>query len=311
MLILGDEISASVAAYDFDLALTRSTQDQTFHWGKEVPGCQTIGLTSSLHGTRRSVAGITGLTVSPKTSSRAPELWPLLRHRSSPRGDCASAARRSDAGGALVIVADCASCGNHAGNVSPPFITSSMKRVARIRQFRPRATQAVWDVSIRGTQVYTPSAENWQESDGERVAGHSGLFFFFFFFFFLRLSNRIFLATANESPLGKADLRLVAGFAGQRAARTALSAGRWPEGGELRDALRLSGYALSRSNVWIERVLLRKYFPRRRRMTAQQLREFAAKHFGENGGYAQQYLFHHALFSNNSASRLSPAQGGR
>ena len=41
--------------------------------------------------------------------------------------------------------------------------------------------------------------------------------------------------------------------------------------------------------------LLREiYFPRKRRVTASRLRDFSAKYFGEYGGYAQQYLFHHA-----------------
>jgi N-glycosylase/DNA lyase len=47
-------------------------------------------------------------------------------------------------------------------------------------------------------------------------------------------------------------------------------------------------------DVWIERVLKEKYFPRRRKVTAQQLRGFCESYFGEQGGYAQQYLFHHA-----------------
>jgi N-glycosylase/DNA lyase len=47
-------------------------------------------------------------------------------------------------------------------------------------------------------------------------------------------------------------------------------------------------------DVWIERVLRQQYFPRRRKMTAQRLREFSETYFGEHGGYAQQYLFHHA-----------------
>jgi N-glycosylase/DNA lyase len=47
-------------------------------------------------------------------------------------------------------------------------------------------------------------------------------------------------------------------------------------------------------DVWIERVLRQHYFPRRKKITAQQLREFSEAYFGEHGGYAQQYLFHHA-----------------
>ena len=47
-------------------------------------------------------------------------------------------------------------------------------------------------------------------------------------------------------------------------------------------------------DVWIERVLKQKYFPRKRKVTATQLRAFCETYFGEHGGYAQQYLFHHA-----------------
>ena len=47
-------------------------------------------------------------------------------------------------------------------------------------------------------------------------------------------------------------------------------------------------------DVWIERVLRQHYFSRRRKMTAQRLRQFSETYFGEHGGYAQQYLFHHA-----------------
>jgi N-glycosylase/DNA lyase len=54
---------------------------------------------------------------------------------------------------------------------------------------------------------------------------------------------------------------------------------------------RLSAFPI---DVWIERVLLTLYFRRKRKITANRLREFAASYFGPYGGYAQQYLFHHA-----------------
>jgi len=52
-------------------------------------------------------------------------------------------------------------------------------------------------------------------------------------------------------------------------------------------------------DVWIERVLRTRYFPRRNKITAQRLREFSETYFGEHGGYAQQYLFHHARVNGN------------
>ena len=59
-------------------------------------------------------------------------------------------------------------------------------------------------------------------------------------------------------------------------------------------------------DVWIERVLLQKYFPRRRRhdgasSCASSRRNISATH----GGYAQQYLFHHAR--KTTPRRLSPS----
>src|SRR5205807_320386 len=56
-------------------------------------------------------------------------------------------------------------------------------------------------------------------------------------------------------------------------------------------------------DVWIERVLKQHYFSRRKKMTAQRLRQFSETYFGEHGGYAQQYLFHHARMNGRNWSR--------
>jgi len=45
-------------------------------------------------------------------------------------------------------------------------------------------------------------------------------------------------------------------------------------------------------DVWVARALSQYYFHGRRKRP-EQLRRFAARHFGPNAGYAQQYLFHH------------------
>src|SRR6202022_3548348 len=54
-------------------------------------------------------------------------------------------------------------------------------------------------------------------------------------------------------------------------------------------------------DVWIERVLREKYFPRARKLNTARLRAFTEGYFGDHGGYAQQYLFHHAR--TNKATR--------
>jgi N-glycosylase/DNA lyase len=47
-------------------------------------------------------------------------------------------------------------------------------------------------------------------------------------------------------------------------------------------------------DVWIKRILRENYFPRVRKLNAARLRAFTEKYFGQQGGYAQQYLFHYA-----------------
>jgi N-glycosylase/DNA lyase len=56
-------------------------------------------------------------------------------------------------------------------------------------------------------------------------------------------------------------------------------------------------------DVWIERVLKQQYFPRKKKVTEPLLREFSETYFGEHGGYAQQYLFHHARMAWRKSSR--------
>jgi len=59
-------------------------------------------------------------------------------------------------------------------------------------------------------------------------------------------------------------------------------------------------------DVWIERVLREKYFPHARKLNAARLRAFTEGYFGDHGGYAQQYLFHHARMSKTKSKRKTP-----
>jgi N-glycosylase/DNA lyase len=62
---------------------------------------------------------------------------------------------------------------------------------------------------------------------------------------------------------------------------------------------RLSAFPI---DVWIERVLRQQYFRGKRKPTRAKLRAFSADYFGEHGGYAQQYLFHHARTASRAIS---------
>src|SRR3954465_5729665 len=60
-------------------------------------------------------------------------------------------------------------------------------------------------------------------------------------------------------------------------------------------------------DVWIERVVRERYFPRRRNVNPLKLRAFQASYFGEQRGYAQQYLFHHARKTKRRQSAAATA----
>jgi N-glycosylase/DNA lyase len=54
-------------------------------------------------------------------------------------------------------------------------------------------------------------------------------------------------------------------------------------------------------DVWVERVLRQLYFADNPEVKSKTLRDFARTHFGPAGGYAQQFLFHHARMSGKSS----------
>jgi N-glycosylase/DNA lyase len=58
-------------------------------------------------------------------------------------------------------------------------------------------------------------------------------------------------------------------------------------------------------DVWIERVLREHYFKGKRKITATRMRDFSREYFGHYGGYAQQYLFHHARSAKRAARKSS------
>ncbi len=63
-------------------------------------------------------------------------------------------------------------------------------------------------------------------------------------------------------------------------------------------------------DIWIERVLKQQYFPQKKKITELELREFSDTYFGENGGYAQQYLFHHARRASRRSTMAKNSDDG-
>ena len=175
------------------------------------------------------------------------------------------------------------------------FITSSMKQVAHIRQISHTLRRRFGEPRSLGEQtayVYPTPARIAALSEKELRDCALGY----------RAKNL--LATARLISSGEVDLDRLTDLPDDEL-RTQLCA--LPGvGSKVANCVMLFAYERLRAfpiDVWIERVLRERYFPRRRRITAEQLRDFAAQHFGEHGGYAQQYLFHHAR--KTAARRLS------
>jgi N-glycosylase/DNA lyase len=166
------------------------------------------------------------------------------------------------------------------------FICSSMKQVAHIRQISLALRRRFGDKRKIGSYfVYTfPSARRIaraSENDLHECA--------------LGYRAKNLFATARLVSSGKAGLEAWSALsdADLRENLCALPG----VGGKVANCVMLFAYERLRAfpiDVWIERVLKQQYFPRKKKVTELQLREFSETYFGEHGGYAQQYLFHHA-----------------
>ena len=176
------------------------------------------------------------------------------------------------------------------------FICSSMKQVAHIRQISHALRERFGEPRQIGDRVlYTfPTAARISEVSEQELRKCA-----------LGYRARNFLMTANRVASGEAEIE------------------RWAQlsDPELRSQLcdlpgvgpkvancvmlfayeRLGAFPI---DVWIERVLRERYFAHKRKPTTARLREFSAEYFGEHGGYAQQYLFHHARMGRPDVLKL-------
>src|SRR4051794_14250835 len=166
------------------------------------------------------------------------------------------------------------------------FICSSMKQVAHIRQIslalrkRFGEQQRIGDESI----CTFPSARRVAQASLKELRDCK-----------LGYRAKNLRATARLVSFGQADTEAWSALsdAELRKQLCALPG----VGPKIANCVMLFAYERLRAfpiDVWIERVLKQHYFSRRKKMTPQRLRQFSESYFGEHGGYAQQYLFHHA-----------------
>ena len=273
-------VAAEIPAPEFDLALTLNS-GQVFHW--RAAGAGFVG-TMGDEPIYLEARG-DSLLVAPASSAGRVARYFALDHplaeirRSFPAGDAALAAAAGACAGLRLIRQPLWEC-------TATFITSAMKQVAHIRQISETLRERYGRV-VRAGELNLPAYP-----EPEKIAA-----------------------------LSEGDLRACG--LGFRAAKLLATAQRFATGGIREEALRrldraqaeialraLPGVGPKVANcvmlfalehldafpidVWIERVLREKYFQRKRRVTKGRLRDFAQAHFGPYGGYAQQYLFHHA-----------------
>ena len=166
------------------------------------------------------------------------------------------------------------------------FICSSMKQVAHIRQISRALRERFGEKKeICGHQVLSFPPANRLAGTSENELRKCGLGY--------RAKNL--LATAKRVTLREATLD---SWSALLDAELREQLCHLPGvGAKVANCVMLFGYERITAfpiDVWIERVLREKYFPRKRHATSASLAGFAANYFGAHGVYAQQYLFHHA-----------------
>ena len=269
---------ASISAPHFDLRLTLES-GQVFHWLPETGGGYR-GLIGEMPVRVRQVGD--ELRVTPGAEAAAARYFALDHDMeaicASFPADVTMAEATAFCRGLRLIRQPLWEC-------LATFLTSAMKQVPHIRQMshalRQRCGRPVpgWE----GLAVYPQPERLAQATEAELRA--CGLGF--------RAKNL--LLTARSVAAGDVDLEAIRAM-DDEAALAVLC--RLPGvGPKIANCALLFGYERLRAfpiDVWIERVLRKSYFARKRKVTAKQLREFATGSFGPYGGYAQQYLFHHA-----------------
>ena len=280
---------ATISAPDFDLEKTLNS-GQVFHWEKVGYGfLGTIG-DRALHLEQRGkflkvrFGGPPKPTREPGVLPRIVERYFALDHPlaeicdSFPRDRVMNAAR-DFCRGLRIIRQPKWEC-------LATFICSSMKQVAHIRQISMALRKRFGEHRRIGDQlVYTFASPRRLAEASEKELLECKLGY--------RAKNL--RATARLVSSGQADLETWSASSDTelRKQLCALPG----VGPKIANCVMLFAYERSRAfpiDVWIERVLRQHYFSGRKKMTAQRLRQFSETYFGEHGGYAQQYLFHHA-----------------
>ncbi|HYR59205.1 MAG TPA: DNA glycosylase [Chthoniobacteraceae bacterium] len=268
----------AIAAPDFDLAATLEC-GQVFHWKKEGAGWLGVIGAQPAFVEQRGAELLVNAGAEAAVARYFALDHPLAEICATFPADPAMSAALAYCRGMRLIRQPAWEC-------VATFITSSMKQVAHIAQISHTLRRRFGArVVLDGRELFAyplPDAiARLDEADLRACA--------------LGYRAKNLLGAARMIAAGEVDLDAIAKL-DDAAARAELC--RLPGVGEkvancalLFAFERMGAFPI---DVWIERVLRTIYFPRKRNVTPRRLREFSAAYFGPFGGYAQQYLFHHA-----------------
>ena len=167
------------------------------------------------------------------------------------------------------------------------FLTSSLKQVSQISEIQTKIRESLGDEKTLGEQrVFTfPSPERLA------ACGEEGLRKFGMGYRAVGVQR-----AAERIAAGEVDLETMEAL-GDDELRAALKDFHGV-GRKIADCVMLFAYGRRKAfpvDTWIRKALQHFYFPRKRKLlTEKECQDFAAKHFGEEAGYAQQFLFHYA-----------------
>ncbi|MEY2492111.1 MAG: N-glycosylase/DNA lyase [Verrucomicrobiota bacterium] len=267
-----------IAAADFDLAMTLDS-GQVFHWARKDRGFVGAIAETAVYiqqeGDSLKFAG-----ASAKTIARYFALdHALLEICASFPDDAIMNEARDFCRGLRIIRQPKWEC-------LATFICSSMKQVAHIRQISDALRQRFGKAKqICAHKIFTfPSAERLACATEKELRECA-----------LGYRAKNLLGTAQRIAADEADLEAWSKLP-DSALRTQLC--QLPGvGAKVANCVMLFAYervAAFPIDVWIERVLRQQYFAGKKKVTSKTMAEFAESYFGPHGGYAQQYLFHHA-----------------
>ena len=283
-----------ISAPDFDLAMTLNS-GQVFHWQKAGNGfigaignnplyVEQRGQVLNARGTGEELDGFKPSSLPQLVSNYFALDHPLAQICASFPADPIMTAARDFCRGLRIIRQPKWEC-------LATFICSSMKQVAHIRQISAALRNRFGDQrEIGGCVLHTfPSAQRIARAPEKQLRACA-------------LGYRAKHLRATAQLVGSGECNLEAWSALPDAELRKRLCALPGVGAKIANCVMLFGYERLRAfpiDVWIARVLRERYFPRQKKIAAQRLREFSETYFGEHGGYAQQYLFHHARVNRN------------